>query len=88
MCIDLSNIEEPGFYTTYCVENKPDVINTITWVSVDEQLPTEIRALYVRTKDGILPAVFFYNLCDKCFEILGPHEIRLITDYVTHWASI
>ena len=57
MCIDLSNIKEPGSYMTYCVENKPEIIKTLTWVSVDEQLPKEIIALYVRTKDGILPAV-------------------------------
>ena len=85
---DLNDIKEPSTYTVSCDENKPQRVSTITWISVNEYLPTVKRACWVRTKDGVPPAMFSYNLRDKCFEIIAPCEIRFTTDYVTHWAPI
>ena len=86
--INLNDIKECGTYTIGYHETELKTIDTITWISVDEYLPTVVRACWVRTKDGIPPAMFFYNLQDKCFEIIEPREIRFTTDYVTHWAPI
>lgn len=85
---DLNDIKEPSTYTVSCDENKPQRVSTITWISVEEYLPKVPRACWVRTKDGIPPAVFFYNLNDNFWEILSPQEIRFATGYVTHWAPI
>ena len=85
---DLNDVREVGTYSFEPTGNTPQPISNIQWISVEDYLPKVTRACYVRTKDGILPAVFFYNFRDKCFEILAPREIRFTTDYITHWAPV
>ena len=85
---NLNEVLAPGTYSFEPSVNTPQPLSHIQWISVDDYLPNVIRACWVRTKDGILPAMFFYNLKDKCFEILAPYEVHFTTDYVTHWSPI
>ena len=85
---DLNEVQKVGTYPFEPSVNTPQPLSYIQWISVDDYLPNIIRACWVRTKDGVLPAMFFYNLEDKCFEILAPCEIRLTTEYVTHWSPV
>ena len=85
---DLNEVLEVGTYSFEPSVNTPQPLSHIQWISVDDYLPNVIRACWVRTKDGVPPAIFFYNLKDKCFEILAPLNIRYTTEYVTHWSPV
>lgn len=86
--IDLNEIQEVGTYSFEPSGNTPQPISNIQWISVEDYLPKVTRACWVRTKDGVLPAMFFYNLKDECFEILAPLNIRYTTECITHWSPV
>jgi hypothetical protein len=85
---DLNEVQEVGTYSFEPGNNIHQSLSHVQWISVKDHLPKDIRACWVRTKDGIPPAWFFYNLKDECFEILAPCEIRFTLDYVTHWSPV
>lgn len=90
--VDLNDLKENEIYCIKPVEKQPDFsplefVPCGEWVSVNDRLPNEAQACYIKSDGKAVAAIALYKPAKKCWEVFPP-AMRFTVRFVSHWMPI